>query len=86
MNVLIEEEKCVREVIVQELYWINSRGCHYSLTPISENDRQAIKQFWIDTTSLRQARREAKKWIIEQEKQNIAIEIKSDFKRRRKIS
>lgn len=51
------------EIIVEENYWHNDRGYHYSLTPINEKDREILSQFWIDTTSLKRARESAEKWI-----------------------
>ena len=51
------------EIIVEENYWHNDRGYHYSLTPVNEKDREILSQFWIDTTSLKRARESAEKWI-----------------------
>ena len=66
-------KEALQNVVVNEYYWINQRGCHYSLTPIDEKDRQFIRQFWVDTSSLRKARQEAKKWIETQKRLGYKI-------------
>ena len=62
-------------IIVKEVYWTNRAGCHYSLTPINEIDKQIVSQFWRDTTSLKRARSEANEWIKRNEENGIKIVI-----------